>query len=222
MTRRLKLWIVSVLCIGALTASAVHAGLKPNAVPKTVPKVAVQTCQPDSGQLLGYINQERSNFGTPALIVDPALSRSAANKLADEVAGSYYGHNLLDGSNDVSFLRAQGVNAATSEDLNANQLTPLADWTTFKNSPSHYASLTNNQYIRVGIAESCTDYSIATETDPANNAPVGTHIVELTVVQLAGPEPTPVARSCASICNDGACSQSTGRGTCSYHGGVAY
>lgn len=146
-------------------------------------------CSPDASALLGLINQERAKLGAPQLVIDPALATSASNKLNDEITNEYYGHSLVDGSNDVSILRAQGINAASSEDLDANALNPAMDWKSFKNSPAHYSSLTNAQYTRVGIANQCVDFTLSKETDSVENVPVGTRIKELTVVHLAGPEP---------------------------------
>lgn len=172
------LWIL--LSFTVFLILLINGNKNQSTVAQTVP-----ACQPNASQLLSFINQERAKVGSPALSIDNSLVISAHNKLNDEVTRQYYGHNLIDGSNDVSFMREQGINAASSEDLNANDLNPTIDWNTFKHSPAHYASLTNPQYTRVGIAEQCVNYVIARETDTSDNAPVGTHISELTVVHLA-------------------------------------
>lgn len=160
---------------------------------KSVNVAAIPTCQPDTSQLLSFINQERAKIGSPQLTVDSALATSAHNKLNDEVMGQYFGHKLLDGSSPHSFITAQGVNAAWSEDISSNALNPTVDWASFKGSPTHYASLTDPQYTRVGIAELCSNYKIAKETDATEDIPIGTQVSELTVVHLAAPEPVAAA-----------------------------
>lgn len=185
------LWILAVLFVGA---SHIFKG-ESLISKKSVPKAAAQSCQPDASQLLSLINQERTKLGSPTLSVDTALAKSAKNKLNDEITNQYYGHNLIDGSNDISLLRAQGVNAASSEDLDENALTPAQDWASFKASPAHYASLTDPQYLRVGIAAQCVGYKTVKQTDSTGNIPVGTALTELTVIHLAGVEPQAQAQT---------------------------
>lgn len=193
-THKVMLLIAGMLVL--LVSVAVSASPRPVVQPNTL---SPPTCSPDASQLLSLINQERAKIGSPALAVDAALATSAHNKLTDEITNRYYGHNLIDGSNDVSILRAQGINAMSSEDLDENALTPSEDWLAFKNSPAHYASLTDPRYTRVGLAEQCTNYSLAKETDAEGNVPTGTLIRELTVVHLAADEAKVQAQAPAPV-----------------------
>lgn len=148
------------------------------------------TCSVDAAQFLGYINAERAKLGAPQLVTDSKLAVSSHNKLQDMVSGHYYGHNLLDGSSTFAFLSQQGVHESWSEDLDLNGMTPLSDWTTLKNSPPHYASLTNPLYTRVGIDTQCVAFTIEHGTGPDDNSKlVGSSAKELTVIHLAAPEP---------------------------------
>lgn len=194
-------------------------------VAKALPPVYAPVCSPDSEALLNLINQERVKVGVPALRVDNALMTAATEKLNDMVKGAYYGHKLLDGSEPWRFERSQGVTAALGEDIDINALTPQADWVAFKNSPPHYASLTNALYSRVGLEERCTSYPIEHSTGPDDNSGmIGTTAHELTVVELAAPEPVQNTQASCPVttCADGSCSGSTGSGTCSWHQGEAY
>jgi len=177
-------FLISLMLITALAAASTKNRLT---VPNSVKDSSV--CQTDVASLLALIINERARVGSPALTIDPALAASAHNKLADEVAGQYYGHNLLDGSSTGAFIRSQGVNAAWGEDLDVNALTPTIDWSSFKASAAHYASLTDPQYTRVGIAEQCVDLTIKASTGPDDNSNlIGVPVKELTVVHLAAPE----------------------------------
>lgn len=189
---RLSVYTIAIFLVFLFTALAIVRVHGEDKKPQVSP-ASVSTCQPDASQLLTLVNQERSKLGAPMLTTDIALATSARNKLDGEISGQYYGHNLADGTNDVSILRAQGVNAASSEDLDSNAINPDSDWNSFKNSPAHYASLTNPQYVRVGIASQCTDFTLQKETDTTGNLPIGTQIKELTVVYLAAPEPPKAA-----------------------------
>lgn len=186
-----------VIAYGLLVIGAAMAGT-PKAAPippVAKPAIAKPTCTPDASQLLDLINQERIKLGAPMLVVDPALAESARAKLNDEVNSQYYGHNLLNGDAASTLIRAQGVNAAWGEDLDENALNPVQDWKAFKNSPAHYASLTNPAYTRVGIAEKCVNFVLKAGTGPDDNSNlVGSKIKELTVVHLAAPEPAAVAQ----------------------------
>jgi uncharacterized protein YkwD len=176
--------LLAISVIDAATATLTHTTQS-----KPAPVASVESCNPDASQLLSLVNQERSKLGAPILTIDPALAASAKNKLNDEVTNQYYGHNKIDGSSTVSFIRAVGVNAAWGEDLDDNALNPTEDWTALKNSPAHYASLTNPTFTRIGIAEQCVDYVLRTGTGPDDNSNlVGQTIKELTVVHLAAPE----------------------------------
>jgi uncharacterized protein YkwD len=165
-------------------------------------QAATQVCAVNASALLDLMNQERSKLGAPVLTVDPALSVSAKNKLDDMEKNRYYGHQLLDGSEYYSTIREQGINAAVSEDLDVNSNTADDDWASLKGSPAHYKSLTNPAYTRVGASTRCTDYVLEKSTGPADNSQlIGRKIKSLTVVHLAGPEPTARAASTGSSPN---------------------
>lgn len=222
MKKAIKIAGLSLLALIVLMVDlAVFANSRPHTpVPMAPVAAAAPVCSPDATKLTDLINQERIRIGSPVLITEHSLVSSATNKLNDEVSNKYYGHNLLDGSSWSTFARTQGVKAVASEDLDENALNPTDDWSAFKNSPAHYASLTDPQYSRIGVAEQCTDFTLQTGTGPGDNSSlVGTSIKELTVIHLAGPEPVVQSNYGGTRCADGSISSSTGSGTCSWHGG---
>lgn len=183
-----------------------------------VQSIQQSVCAPDTTGLLTLINNERVALGIAPLTTDSTLTSTSGIKLQSMVSGAYYGHNTPEGAKYSVLLSQNGVNAASAEDLLDNANTANENWTRFKASSSHYKTLTDPQYTRIGIAESCVDYVLNTSTPPDDNSSlIGKRITELTVIQLAAPE-----LDCASVCKDGACSQSVGQGTCSHHNGVAY
>lgn len=149
-----------------------------------------QTCNVDANILLGHINTERKLLGVPALSVDASLNASAHNKLEDEKTNSYFGHNRLDGTPWYSaFLDKSKVSAPASEDIDVNDVSSDQTWGTFKHSPSHYKSLTDPRFTRVGLSTQCVDMTLTHVTGPADNsAYLNQHIVSLTVVHLAQTE----------------------------------
>lgn len=149
-----------------------------------------QVCSSHADGLLALVNSERQALGSPVVTIDPTLATAASQKLDDMVANEYYGHNLPDGSSTFVFERNLGIHAALSEDLDVNAPTAEADWTTFKNSPVHYKSLTNPAYTRIGIATQCGLFAVRQGTGPDDNSRLNGKIVtEYTVVELAAPEP---------------------------------
>jgi hypothetical protein len=80
-----------------------------------------------------------------------------------------------------------------------------------------------------GVKEVCTrgDGSVASTTviQPAidQEKSIGTKEPSYTsIFDYSTPAPAPTTSCAVTTCNDGTCSYSTGRGTCSWHGGVAY
>jgi uncharacterized protein YkwD len=151
---------------------------------------APQVCAVDAGQLLTEINAERSRLGAPQLTIEPLLATSSRAKLDEMVASKYFGHNRLDGSSWSTLVDSKVRVVNTSEDIEYGNTTPADQWDHFKNSPAHYKSLTDPQYTRVGIASSCEDFNIEQVTGPSDNTKdLHNHVISLTVVHLADPEP---------------------------------
>ena len=153
-------------------------------------------CTVNANTLLTLINSERAKIGSPALVVDPQLSISSRNKLDNMVLQKYYGHNQIDGSSWSVYAQNQGVKASISEDINVNALSSETLWSSYKNSPSHYQSLTNPSFTRVGVATQCTNFILEKSTGPSDNSNlIGKNISDLTVVHLASPEPIPPSQT---------------------------
>lgn len=185
-------------------------------------------CQVNAEKLLGYVQAERSKLGVPLFAVEPKLVTASQDKLNLMIEQKYFAHHLPDNRPWSVFIRAQGIRAGISEDIGSSDLTPEQSWEEFKKSPDHYASLTSSEYTRVGAAAQCTDYTVEKAVDEGGDTLVGQKITDLTIISLAGNEPVAPAAQTTSqgcpvtTCNDGSCSSSTGRGTCSWHGGVAH
>lgn len=149
---------------------------------------ATPVCSVDASKLLEQINAERQNLGAPALLIEQKLSTSARQKLDDMVSKKYYSHTQI-GASYVDLIRTQGIHAAIAENLGSDDVTPENSWVEFKNSPSHYKSMIDPKYTRVGIAAQCTDFVLEHQTDAIDATMVGQEVRDLTVVHLAGDEP---------------------------------
>lgn len=170
------LWLVAVL------GAALPDPKPTNAVAEQKQKTQ---CVVNAKELLSLINNERERLGAPALTINSDLASIANNKLVDMRDNKYYGHLGLDGSKPDKYYRQFGVDSAFSEDLDVNAMSPAADWTALKGSPSHYKSLVNPQYTRIGIGSECEDYTITKTTGPDDNSNlVGKQAQELTVIEL--------------------------------------
>lgn len=219
MKHKLLLSVASLLALVGFGVATRPSPALPVQVHSTA-SAAKLTCQPDTVALLSSINGERESLGVKPLVVDSSLVSSSQNKLNDEIAQKYYGHDSPNGDSWARFVRAQAVTSAASEDLNENALSASSDWISLKNSPAHYASLTDAQYTRVGLTSQCTNFFLVTGTGPDDNSNlVGRYIGELTVIHLAAPETSGVG---GTLCNDGWASPSTGNGTCSSHMGESH
>lgn len=212
-----------VTLVGLYGLAVAYSAMYPTPAATTHASASVPvTCSPNANTLVSEINTERTKLGENTLVQDETLVTAANMKVADMVNGQYYGHNFPDGDTDsFKFVSQAGVGGgvAVSEDLDFNALSPTIDWNSFKNSPAHYKSLTDAQYTRIGAVEKCVNYTVKHATGPDDNTNLlGTQAKELTVVYVADNEPP----KCVTVCADGSCSQSTGRGTCSWHSGEAY
>lgn len=183
--------------------------------------VQIPVCKIDTQALLNAINVERISLGRQELAVDSSLQLSATNKLDDMYSKNYYGHNLPDGRSWDVFYKAQGIKAVGAENENIGGMSEAEVWKSFKGSPSHYSSLTDTKFSRVGIASKCQDITPALDTANPSSGTVGTTYPSLTVVHLAGIEPV-AYDSCVTMCVDDWCSPSSGSGTCSHHRGIKY
>lgn len=186
------LTVVTIVLILAYSCWVVVYNMAKPAYKPVSSSVPVKQCSPDAKALVSKINTERSRLGEAPLELDRSLVAAANQKVTNMIEYQYYGHNFPDGSTDTfKFVRGYGVNAAVSEDLDFNALNPTEDWGAFKNSPPHYESLTNATYTRIGAVEECVNYTVKHATGPDDNTNlIGTQAKELTVVYVAGDEPS--------------------------------
>lgn len=149
----------------------------------------VATCSINAGELLNLINAERSKLGAPSMQIDSVLSTIARSRTDDMIARKYFSHTLPDGGQWSKSFRDAGIHAAIAEDLGSNDNTPQQSWDEFKASPSHYKSIIDPQYTRIGISAVCTDYKLEMAVDESDKQYLGTPITDLTAIVLAGVEP---------------------------------
>lgn len=178
-----------VVAVAACTTGAVLALRHPDTVtPAASPTAAAQKCELTASGVLGYINAERAKLGAPQLTVDPRLITTSGQKISAMIAQEYYGHDAPDGVTTLGNLtKAQGIYGQVGEDVDGSQNTDEAAWQAFKNSPPHYASLTDPTYRTVGISVACNlDYVVKIDTAPQidGNA-TGDTVTSLVVVHLA-------------------------------------
>lgn len=145
--------------------------------------------------IIANINMAREGLHEAAVTELSQLDTSAAQKLQDMVSKSYYGHTSLDGSMSGDFgqlIAAQGLHGVKAgEDLDANAYTDSQVWQNFKDSPSHFASVTDSAYAHVGVSVACNvHYTNVKDTSPEsepqlNGNTTGMDITSLVVVHLA-------------------------------------
>jgi len=146
-------------------------------------------CSIHAGKLLGYINKERESLGAPKLRIDSVLASGARYKFDHMVKYKYFSHEMVRGEDWTKAIRDKGVHASLVENLGSNDLTPELSWKEFKNSPSHYGSLIDPQYERVGISAKCISYTIKHAATKGDKQYIGDKVSDVTVIMLAGKEP---------------------------------
>ena len=120
-----------------------------------------QVTPPDPDEILKLVNDERAKVGSPALVVDENLVKSATEKAQDMDTYDYYGHENHDGTRGYDYAIAvtggesnnycQSVSEnyqASSSSISSSQNT--FDW--WMNSTSHREALEDAKYSRTGIA----------------------------------------------------------------------
>jgi uncharacterized protein YkwD len=102
---------------------------------------------------LNAINQLRADRGLAPLMIDSRLSVSAAQKSADMISQTYWGHYAPNGTSFADYIwagspRAErvGENLARCFDNRQDAFMALV------NSPTHYAIMTG-QFTNIGVAE---------------------------------------------------------------------
>lgn len=150
-------------------------------------QVAPQQCALTPGGILSYINGERSRLGIGRLTVDSRLVTTSKEKLNAMISEQYVGHDSPKGVTAANLIAAQGLRGVSySEDVDPDTLTDSQTWESFKSSPLHYASLTDQTYRHVGISVDChVNYIAKTDTAPSiNGDQTGLHVTSLVIVHL--------------------------------------
>ena len=98
-------------------------------------------------------NQERAKHGLPALIVDPALTRSAQGHSDDMANNNFFSHTGSNGSDLVQRLTAAGYSPiyAAGENIAAGQVTPEEVVAAWMASDGHRRNILSSYYHHIGV-----------------------------------------------------------------------
>jgi hypothetical protein len=156
-----------------------------------------------TANFIADLNTARASTGAPNLTDNLTMDDSAQDKLNDMVTGNYFAvTNPITGKAGYSYIndRYNGYCASVGEVIYQGDVESKSTLDTILNSDKR-ATLLDTNYDKVGIAGDSTHTIL--------------HFCESRIAAPA--EPT----GSGAICADGWRSYSTGRGTCSHHGGVS-
>ena len=153
--------------------------------------------QDPASQLLAYVNQVRAEVGLPACRVDGALTAAAQAHTIWRAQTGIISHTGAGGSSPRDRAIAAGYGGGASVDVAENiveggRMTPEAAIRWWRNSPTHYNTMTSSHYTDCGIGYHITEdgyrrYTLVVgrigsrPAQPQAGAPA----------QPAGPPPTP-------------------------------
>lgn len=157
--------IKHILLLLGISATVAYIGfvvaynVQPNhAVPSptiTTPTV-FQPKHPNVSDLFVDVNKERVKAGEPALIDDPRIDTSAANKCAAMVQLDEWSHVLSDGRTPQTFLMQEFTHwTASGENLSWNngyRFDSQATVNSWMASPGHKANILDTRFTNVGYA----------------------------------------------------------------------
>jgi uncharacterized protein YkwD len=105
------------------------------------------------GQVVGLINQERTNNGLPALTLQPALTAAALDHSQDMACNGFFSHIGSDGSTSRDRVARQGYGATwVGENIFGGMLSsPSGVVTWWMNSTPHRANILNTNYTSFGV-----------------------------------------------------------------------
>jgi uncharacterized protein YkwD len=123
--------------------------------------LAVPSEQRQISQMLGYINQLRTERGLSTLTLSPRLCQAAKQHSEDMAQYHYFGHRgrrrFLFGSSPGSRATANGYQwRAIAENLWAGNRSLPAAFQSWVLSAGHYRNLMDPRYLDVGIGVACT------------------------------------------------------------------
>ena len=101
-------------------------------------------------EVIRLVNEERAEYGLPALTTTDALTAAAA-KRAEEISGDY-GHDRPDGSSCFTVLPEFGIRYETAgENIAAGQKTPAQVVRAWMNSEGHRNNILNPDFTQIGV-----------------------------------------------------------------------
>ena len=106
-------------------------------------------------EVIRLVNEERAEYGLPALTTTDALTAAAA-KRAEEISGDY-GHDRPDGSSCFTVLPEFGIRYETAgENIAAGQKTPAQVVRAWMNSEGHRNNILNPDFTQIGVGYTYT------------------------------------------------------------------
>jgi len=134
---------------GVLSACAINLGPSPQ--PSFYQNLARPNVELDVNAAASMISGYRKNNGLPAVTLDPALTRLAAEQARAMAARNRLDHNV--GRSFRQRIAASGYDAKVAvENIGAGYHTLAQAFSGWRDSPSHRANMLHKRATRMGIA----------------------------------------------------------------------
>jgi hypothetical protein len=149
MSKRKKLAVVVlVLVLGIGIISTVSAISTENGKKHTIALQAAATsaCTLDPQSFMATVNQWRASVSAPALAYSASLEAGANARLADMIAGSYYGHTNTTKEQSYTLVMKSDLAATMESEVLDGSNNAVQSMTNFHDSPEHYNALINPKY----------------------------------------------------------------------------
>lgn len=122
------------------------------------PPAPVQNEQPSSNigsyelQVLNLVNEQRANYGLPALKYSTQLEAVAYSHSKDMAQNNYFSHTNLSGQSPFDRMRLAGISyRSAAENIAAGQRTPQEVVNAWMNSSGHRANILNSSVTEMGV-----------------------------------------------------------------------
>ncbi|MCR4718039.1 MAG: hypothetical protein K5768_00215 [Firmicutes bacterium] len=122
------------------------------------PPAPFQNEQPSSNigsyelQVLNLVNEQRANYGLPALKYSTQLEAVAYSHSKDMAQNNYFSHTNLSGQSPFDRMRLAGISyRSAAENIAAGQRTPQEVVNAWMNSSGHRANILNSSVTEMGV-----------------------------------------------------------------------
>ena len=103
-------------------------------------------------QVLNLVNEQRANYGLPALNYSTELEAVAYSHSKDMAQNNYFSHTNLAGKSPFDRIKAAGISyRSAAENIAAGQKTPQEVVNAWMNSQGHRANILNSSVTKMGV-----------------------------------------------------------------------